>query len=181
MQSEAERTLRNLSIVGLLKQNDKLMTLADTFAISTPTSYRGAYRKWLGEERMANLTRVGEAVRAGCAYVTAAREEQCALPLQRQRLELSAQRMAEALARARVGLRHLGDTYADDSTCRVRIELLVQEVDDFLRVLGEFPASAGPPSPSSSSSPPPFSSSSTWLLSSVSTSPFPIVELRPPR
>lgn len=166
MQSEAERTLRNLSIVGLLKQNDKLMTLADSFAISTPTSYRGAYRKWLGEERVANLTRVSEAVRAGCAYVTAVREERSALPaLQRQRLELSAQRMAEALARARVGLRHLGDTYADDSTCRVRIELLVQEVDDFLRIDSDFVASSVG------------ASSSTTLLSSVSTSPFAIVEL----
>ena len=54
-ESEAERTLRNLMVLSEVKQNDKLITLGDTFAIYPPTVLRGAWRKWQGEARDANI------------------------------------------------------------------------------------------------------------------------------
>ena len=87
MESDAERTLRNLSVLAMLKQNDKLMTMADTFVITPPVYTRELWRRWYGETRAANLERVAEVIRAAISFLVSQREQIAALPygLQRQR------------------------------------------------------------------------------------------------
>ena len=63
MQIETERTLRNLTVIGALHQNDKLITCNEVFAVHEPTSFRALYRWSYGENREGNLTRLQTVVR----------------------------------------------------------------------------------------------------------------------
>ena len=128
MNAEAERALRNLTIVALLKQHDKILTLADTFVVHPPSYARGVYRMWCGESRDNNILRLKETVDAAFRFISGARDPRhgdvgC---------ELAAPRMKPALGYAMTGLTNLVDTYAEDSTMQVRLRLLVQDIHDKL-------------------------------------------------
>ena len=136
-ESEAERTLRNLCVVAQVKQNDKLITLGDTFEIYPPTVLRGVTRKWSGEGRDGNLKRLVELVNSACGYVTYAAER---LRVSDDRatlahLQRKCERVTTALGEARIGLINLAHTYADDITCKVRIGLIIQNIEDFLHIV----------------------------------------------
>ena len=131
---DIERTLRNLKIVAEIKQHDKLLTLAETFAIDPPTPLRSVWRRWYGEGRDGSLQRVHDTITAACAHVANSREiirnDTSGGHVVRQRCA----RIKDALVRSRVGMTHLIDTYADDITSRVRITRIIEIVDDFLKV-----------------------------------------------
>lgn len=133
---EADRILKNLAILGEIKQNDKLMTIDDTFAIYPPTSVRGAYRWWVGERRDANLQRINDVLTTAFAYVSAANDDE----LQQNTSAAAAhakvrrQRVLEALEASCKGLENLVQTYVDDTSCKVRIRLLIQRVRDFISI-----------------------------------------------
>ena len=123
MQTDAERTLGNLHVLGALSHNDKLMTNDDTFDIYAPTSFRAVFRMLYGERRAANIARVKQAVRAGFAFATAAHDDVTTLcggatggedermQLRVSRLVVQHLRMCEGLCRAKTGLGHLLLTY----------------------------------------------------------------------
>ena len=139
MNAEAERALRNLTIVALLKQHDKLLTLADTFVVHPPSYVRGVYRLWCGESRDNNIMRLTETVDAAFRFIWSVHT-----PMQgdvRHR-ELAASRMQQALGEAATGLSNLIDTYTEDSTMQVRLRLLVQHIEDTLAVIGTHPQTA---------------------------------------
>jgi len=148
MDADAERTLRNMSVLAMLKQNDKLMTLGDTFVIAPPTVTRELWRRWYGETRGYNLERVYEVLKAAMAFLMSQKEQIGELPfgVQRERQTRAYDRMVGALDASRKGLTNLKDTYYDDTTFKVRLQLMMQEVDDFLASIGSGPA----PSPVSS-------------------------------
>ena len=132
MNAEAERALRNLTIVALLKQHDKLLTLADTFVVHPPSYARGVYRMWCGESRDNNIMRLTETVDAAFRFISSMRttmQEDLGFG------ELATARMKDALEQAVGGLCNLVDTYADDSTMQVRLRLLVQHINDTLAVV----------------------------------------------
>lgn len=79
MDSDAERTLNNLHVLGALSHNDKLMTNEDHFDIYAPTSLRGLLRMWYGERRGQNVQRVRNAVRAAIAFAHRSLEDATAL------------------------------------------------------------------------------------------------------
>ena len=148
MDADAERTLRNMSVLAMLKQNDKLMTLADTFVIAPPTVTRELWRRWYGEARGYNLERVYEVLKSAMAFLMSQKEQITELPfgVQRERQTRAYDRMVSALNASRMGLKNLKDTYYDDTTFQVRLQLMMQEVDDFLASIG----SGSAPSPASS-------------------------------
>ena len=147
MQTETERILRNLSILGSISQNDKVNTNADTFAIYVPTVMRGLARMWYGEARHCNILRIQETVRNATGIVReymvdihrmegdnkqdftrAMRQKQC-------------NRIVRALEDAMKGLVNLQQTYRDDITMHSQISLLVSEIEDFLSIINS-PSSA---------------------------------------
>ena len=147
MQSDEERTLNNLHVIGALSHNDKLCTADDGFDIYAPTSLRGLWRMWYGERRGQNVQRVRQTVRAGIAFAQRSLEEVHALGerhaaahtealrLRVDTMALQHRRMVDALRRAGAGLQNLLQTYRDDAALHSQIELLIAEMDDFARVI----------------------------------------------
>ena len=70
MNSNAERTVNNLFVLGAVSQNDKLMTNDDQFDIYVPTTWRGIARTWYGERRSTNVQRIRDTIRAATALCT---------------------------------------------------------------------------------------------------------------
>jgi hypothetical protein len=149
MESEAERTLHNLHVLGALSQNDKLLTNEDRFDIYCPTTMRSLMRTWYGERRGQNVARVHTTVHAGMHFASRALEEATALiqthagadgmsDLLRFRMDTIAMqhvRMIQALLRARDGLRNLLQTYRDDAALHSKISLVMDEIHDFVSVI----------------------------------------------
>lgn len=152
MDTDTERTLQNLCVLGALSHNDKLMTGEGTFNIYAPTPMRGAVRKWYGENRAHNLERIGATVRAGLQYALARDEEPFARndsAAGRARV-MRRKRMVLALTRASRGLTNLMETYRDDAATLSQLSLLVQEVNDSSAVAMEFLEGSSCESPPSS-------------------------------
>jgi hypothetical protein len=135
MNAEADRALRNLTIVGLLKQNDKLLTTGDTFAIHPPSYSRGIYRMWCGECRESNIQRLRETVEFAFQFVVHNTSPDAEAPgISSSLRQCSVSRMIQALHQSGVGLFKLVDTYSDDVTMQVRLRLLAQYICDTLSV-----------------------------------------------
>lgn len=140
MQSDEERTLGNLRVLAAVSHNDKVCTLEDNFTIDAPSSLRGMWRAWYGERRAHNVQRVRQTVRAGTAFAQRSLEEVNALPDSAPRLRvdtiaLQHIRMVDALRRARGGISNLLQTYRDDAALSSQVGLVMDEIDDFLRVI----------------------------------------------
>jgi hypothetical protein len=134
--AEIERVLRNLTVVGMLKGNDKLFTLRDSFVIDPPTSWRALTRRWHGEDRDLNLQRITETVHAASAFVMRHRDAlRPPRAMEDRQCHLLLVRLLDALAHVRGGLEQLRITYYDDATYLVRATLLTQHVEDFLMSL----------------------------------------------
>ena len=143
MESDAEKTLRNLHVLGALSHNDKLITNSTTglFDIYSPTALRGAFRMWYGETRMHNVQCVRTTVRAGMQLAVQYLDEANALLSDRGRLRLRVHtlaqqhsRMCDAVARARDGMAHLTQTYREDAAFVAQVRLVEEEIGDFLAV-----------------------------------------------
>jgi hypothetical protein len=140
MQTETERILRNLAILGSISQNDKVNTNADTFAIYVPTVMRGLARMWYGEARHCNILRIQETVRNATGIVreymaeigTMQGETQDFTRAMRQK---QCSRIVRAMGDAMKGLVNLQQTYRDDITMHSQISLLVSEIEDFLSII----------------------------------------------
>lgn len=145
MDSSAERTLNNLHVLSAISHNDKLMTNDDSFDIYVPTSLRGMLRMWYGERRSQNVQRVRQTVRDGIAFASRSLDEATAVlhtlgesDMARLRVAttvLQHARMVSALERCRGGLRNLRQTYREDAALASQITLLIEEIDDFVRVM----------------------------------------------
>tara|TARA_Y100000739_G_scaffold22189_1_gene17350 strand:- start:84 stop:611 length:528 start_codon:yes stop_codon:yes gene_type:complete len=135
-EAEAERTLRNLTVLGEIKQNDKLTTYADTFEIYPPTALRGIYRKWQGEARILNFQRIQETVNSACTYITSTREllQNTQYDVSKEHLKRKCERIIMAMKASKFGLENLSHTYFDDTTSKVRINLVIQQIDDFISI-----------------------------------------------
>lgn len=143
MQSDVERVLRNLGVVGQLKQNDKLFTQADYFTIYSPTSWRELFRVIYRENRDQNLDRIAECVRSAKAFVTSVLaesvHEHVGVPTSIvTRLHQNGQtqlcgRVVSRLSETIVGLDHLSETYKADAATLCRIENIKADITEFLR------------------------------------------------
>lgn len=133
---EFERTLRNLAVLAELKQNDKLITLSDSFAIHPPTPLRGAWRMWQGEARDANFQKIHDYIHTACNYVSTNKHtfEVVHPDLQQEQIKRRCLRMIETLKRSKNGISNLCHTYTDDTTSKVKLEIMMQQIDDFLGI-----------------------------------------------
>ena len=140
MDSETERVMRNLSILGSVSQNDKINTNGDIFIIYVPTVMRGMMRLWYGEARQCNIQRLQETVRMATnairQYVTDIQQmtgdDQ---RFQKATKELWCKRLIRTLADSRNGLNNLQQTYRDDVTMHTQVKMLIDEVTDFLQII----------------------------------------------
>ena len=135
-EAESERTLRNLTVLGEIKQNDKLTTYSDTFEIYPPTVLRGLYRKWQGEARILNFQRIQETINSACTYITSTREtlQNTQYDVSKEHLKRKCERIIMAMKTSKSGLENLSHTYFDDTTSKVRINLVIQQIDDFISI-----------------------------------------------
>ena len=153
MQSDAERTLSNLHVLGALSHNDKLLTNDDVFDIYQPTALRGLLRFWYGERRAQNAMHIRHHVHAAMGYCRQSLEDADALgdainaaqapESMRIRMDTAAMqhfRMLDALLRACNGLRNLLQTYRDDAAFSSQLALVVAEVEDFVRIISSHSA-----------------------------------------
>ena len=165
MQSEVERILGNLHVLGAISHNDKLMTNEDAFDIYIPTTFRGVVRSWYGERRGQNVARIRSTVRGAVefsqrtltdirAYTTHSSEDVDVNVLRRETMELQFKRMLDGLRRARGGLGNLIQTYRDDAALSSQIRLINEEIDDFLEVMSRHASYAVSDRPSHRQSPP---------------------------
>jgi hypothetical protein len=133
-----EKTIRNLSVIGSLSHNDKLLTRGETFSIHTPTSMRGMYRYFVGESREENMKEVQDCITSAKQYVlnTIAQcerqENNFLLSMQiQERMDICAQAIV-SLEKSVVGLSNLVLTYREDASTYSKIEMMMNEVTLFL-------------------------------------------------
>ena len=141
MNSENEKTLRNLCVLASLSQNDKLNTKDDYFVIYVPTHVRGVIRFVYGENREYNIQRIRQCIRDAKQYISScmndlnnSSDEDCSLvkKMDLSTLKTSCFRMTKALNNAKDGLQALQMTYKDDATCLSSIVLMINEIDDYM-------------------------------------------------
>lgn len=151
MQFDAERILQNLHVIGALAHNDKLMTNDEIFDIYSPTLFQGVWRMVYRENRMQNINRIRNAIRAGMQLAqkymdeivilwSSARQDVDLTQLRYRIDTLGMQylRICEALENAKGGMANLHHTYKDDSALVSQLQLLSSEVADFQTVMSTY-------------------------------------------
>jgi hypothetical protein len=147
MQSDEEETLQNLYVLASICHNDKLMSQNHLFTIYANTSYRGLWRRWYGENRTQNITRIRQTLRQAIIFATrsidttdtliAANSCDVSLCLRINILSIQHVRMCDALLGAITGLQHMLSTYRDDSMHSSQMCILISEIEDFLSVMNK--------------------------------------------
>ena len=137
MQSETERTFRNLKVISSLKQNDKLITESSIFEIHPPTMTRSMYRIWKSENREENLNKILACVREAKNFIekTISTSEQSESFQGRLFLitqERLSKRMLMAVEEVIPGLTNFSVTYKDDAGILAKIDLIIEEIRDFV-------------------------------------------------
>ena len=141
MQQENELTLRNMSVIAALAQNDKLMTDTEPFSVYMPTSIRGVVRFWYGETRTSNISKIQSCIRFAKAYITTTLSEYSGSAPEREAFSVQicnqekmqfCVRMLDTLRRCIIGLENLKQTYRDDVTTGCLLQSLVDEINDFI-------------------------------------------------
>ena len=150
--------------------NDKLITCNEVFAVHEPTSFRALYRWSYGENREVNLTRLQTVVRDAKNFVTAVyssrvnAEHDFASCLHTTTMQQTCRRMLVALRSSIKGIENLHQTYRDDHSIRAKLQILIDEIRDFVE------ATIKASSPILESAPPPSRPTSPLLL--VASDPF---------
>ena len=139
MQTETEKALKNLSILASLSQNDKLNTNEDIYTIYIPTSVRGMVRFWYSEKRSSNIVKIHETVRTATKFVRQIITE-CENENFNYQKELKLQqckRMVQSIIKSTKGLENLKQTYRDDHAITVNIQLIIDEIEDFITLINK--------------------------------------------
>lgn len=144
--SDLDKIQRNLGVIAVLKQNDKLLTEGEYFTVHVPTAFRSVWRMWHRESREQNLIRVAECIRMAKTFVTNTISEHGVNAndnilrssdtmqmkfLRHNQIQLCS-RILTALSEATHGLDNLTQTYTDDASLLVKIRQLKTEVIDFI-------------------------------------------------
>lgn len=137
MQSETERTFRNLKVISSLKQNDKLITESSIFEIHPPTMTRSMYRIWKSENREENLNKILACVREAKNFIektisTSEQSESFQGKLFLITQDRLSKRMLAAVEEVVPGLTNFSVTYKDDAGILAKIDLIIEEIKDFV-------------------------------------------------
>lgn len=150
MSTDTDKVLRNLGVIAALKQNDKLLTEGEFFAVYVPTVMRGVLRFAWGETRELNIKRIGETIDRAKTFVTSTMAEHSHMSpgdaqvlaedsagsmqmrLYRRTQVQQCTRVIQSLSEINSGLDNLVETYRDDAGLVVRLRNIKQEVNDFV-------------------------------------------------
>lgn len=142
MQSETERALRNLTILGSISHNDKINTNDETFSIYVPTALRGLVRTWYSEKRCSNSQKIQDTVRAGISFVQNTSQELMTENIEtysKANKQKQCVRIFHSLEKSKLGLNNLQQTYRDDTTMHTQIQIIMDEIDDFVSIVSQQP------------------------------------------
>lgn len=142
MQSETERALRNLTILGSISHNDKINTNDETFSIYVPTALRGLVRTWYAEKRCSNCQKIQDTVRAGIAFVQTTSQEllvETCETYSKANKQKQCVRIFHSLEKSKLGLNNLQQTYRDDTTMHTQLQIIMDEIDDFVSIVSQQP------------------------------------------
>ena len=152
MSNDIEKILVNLGVLAALKQNDKLLTEGEHFAIYIPTVLRGAVRMYYRESRELNVRRIGECIDRAKGSVSAILsehtqvtpsdaqiiaedgKESIQMRLYRRTQMQQCTRLLHAMAEINTGLDNLVETYRDDAGLVVRLRNIKDDVNDFVDI-----------------------------------------------
>tara|TARA_B100001989_G_C24549475_1_gene473276 strand:- start:538 stop:1101 length:564 start_codon:yes stop_codon:yes gene_type:complete len=140
MQSETERALRNLTILGSISHNDKINTNEETFSIYVPTALRGLVRTWYSEKRCSNSQKIQDTVRAGIAFVQNTSQEllvETTETYSKANKQKQCVRIFHSLEKSKIGLNNLQQTYRDDTTMHTQLQIIMDEIDDFVSIVSQ--------------------------------------------
>ena len=142
MQSDTERVLRNLTILGSISHNDKINTNDETFSIYVPTALRGIVRTWYSEKRCSNGQKIQDVVRIGISFIQNTSQElssENSETYSKANKQKQCVRIFNALEKGKIGLGNLQQTYRDDTTMHTQIQLIINEIDDFISIVSQQP------------------------------------------
>lgn len=123
---EDQSMLQNLHVISNLKTGQKLCTLSSVFTIRDHGVMGGLMRRWYGEDRQANVSRITDLYKM--AFL---RCRVYALTEDRQSDEYI--RLLEIISHSLTGLSTLVQTYRDDVSFVSKIEVLLQSISVFLK------------------------------------------------
>ena len=142
MQRDAERTLRNLHILGALSHNDKLMTNEEIFDIYAPTVLRGVVRLWYRERRSCNIERIRETIQGAVAFALKLLDDISTFQKSGQDVAMhhttsvvQHERICCALRKACPGLENMIQTYKEDAAYTSQLKLMIDEIEHALVVI----------------------------------------------
>ena len=124
-----ETIMQNLRIVGMIREQDKLVTNPN-FGLRSPSTFRAVMRRWLGENRETDLQNLRNLF--GSALCVARLNDTMPIHVSRAPGAVSTDRIVEAIRVALEGLKTLTRTYHDDQEMCAKIEFLIQEVQDHI-------------------------------------------------
>ena len=138
---EDDKTLRNLGILSLITQNDKLNTKEDTFSIYVPTTWRGMMRYVYNENREHNIEKIQSCIREAKKFITANitnstlyedDQNNFSMKFEHEARKRSTTRMVSALQKSKKGLESLLITYKEDASAMSKLQIIIDEMDDFI-------------------------------------------------
>ena len=129
--------LRNINVVGSIMPNDKLNTETPLFSVYVPTSIRGFWRMWNREDRESNISKIQFCVRQATAFIQTTMQNQVTSNSYVGKMKVATElqhcyRIIESLKNARIGLENLCQTYRDDASIVAKIQMIRDEIEDFL-------------------------------------------------
>lgn len=144
--SQFKYVLQSLKVVGNLKENNRLSTRRDEFIIEN-TFLESAWRWLYSESRMSNLDSLEKLFhlaqdiyktmyqqKTQLDLETLTLESPCFSQTDHQSLTLNLHRLAEAIIKALSGARTFKQTYKNDANTKARIEILIEQMMDFLQL-----------------------------------------------
>lgn len=143
MEYETERLLKNLGVLSVLSDNDKLLTKDDLFQVYQPTTTRAIFRFYYGECRKTNIQHVQSCIRDAKTFITQSlnslsdvqdsSNDSILKRINHSTQQQLCRRMLTALKDSMKGLSCLSITYKDDPSCLTSLNLLLAEINDFIQ------------------------------------------------
>lgn len=120
-----QELLENLTIVSTIEVNQKLCTSSATFVVQRADLWSSLARRWYGEDRTRNLSRLQDLYTMAMLRCEIAElQEGESLP--------HTSRILRFVRTSLPGLKNLMTTYADDSTVQSKLRVLADDVESFL-------------------------------------------------
>lgn len=129
-----DHILHNLKIVGMLGEQDKLVT-SPHFGLRSPTTFRSILRRWYGENREADLVNLRNLMSSAICIAQLHNTRDVDGSNASNIYALRNDRLIESLCAALTGMQTLLRTYHDDQETCAKIELLIQECRDRINVI----------------------------------------------